>query len=230
MTTTLPQADHDRIEAAIATAELTTSGEIFCVLSRQSATYRETPIAWAAGAALVLPLVLLPFGLTPSHLPFFGGGWSAGHTAATEHTVTTALIAYAMIQALVFVVAALIVSLPGMRRLLTPASLKHERVHRAAMEQFLAKGLHQTAQRTGVLIYASLAEQRVEVIADEGIYAKVQSAVWDQAVADLTLALKAGQPADGFVAAIERCGVVLAKHFPPDEHNPNELPDKLVEL
>jgi putative membrane protein len=38
------------------------------------------------------------------------------------------------------------------------------------MEQFMSHGLHLTRNRTGVLIFAALAEHRVEVIADEGIY------------------------------------------------------------
>jgi putative membrane protein len=45
-------------------------------------------------------------------------------------------------------------------------------------------------------------------------------------------AIKAGRPGDGFVAAIEQCGAVLAQHFPvePGSVNPDELPDRLVEI
>ena len=42
--------------------------------------------------------------------------------------------------------------------------------------------------------------------------------------------LKEGRPGDGFVAAIWRCGAVLAEHFPPGALKRDELPDKLVEL
>jgi putative membrane protein len=56
--------------------------------------------------------------------------------------------------------------------------------------------------------------------------------VWDAAVASLVSALKDGRPGDGFVAAIEQCGAVLAQHFPaaPGSVNVDELPDKLVEI
>jgi len=45
-------------------------------------------------------------------------------------------------------------------------------------------------------------------------------------------AIKAGRASDGFVAAIEQCGAVLAQHFPaePGSVNPDELPDRLVEI
>jgi putative membrane protein len=54
--------------------------------------------------------------------------------------------------------------------------------------------------------------------------------VWDEAIAALIAGIKAGRPADGFVAAIERCGAVLAEHFPPGALNRDELPNKLVEI
>jgi len=81
-----------------------------------------------------------------------------------------------------------------------------------------------------VLIFASAAERYVEVVADAGINNKVSSDVWDTAVQALVSAVKDGRPGDSFVAAIERCGAVLAEHFPPGALKRDELPDKLVEI
>jgi putative membrane protein len=100
------------------------------------------------------------------------------------------------------------------------------------MEYFMAKDLHLTRERTGVLIFAALAEHRVEVIADEGVHAAAPSTVWDEVVADLVAGLKRGAVADGFVAAIDRgaTGAVLAAHVPPRPDDANELPDGLTVL
>ena len=98
------------------------------------------------------------------------------------------------------------------------------------MRQFFAQGLDQTENRTGVLIYASLAERYAEIVADAGIHAKVTPDVWDQAIAALVAGMREGRPGDGFVAAIERCGAVLAEHFPPGALNRDELPNRLVEI
>jgi len=228
----LTPAEHARINAAIAEAEARTSGEIFCILAREVSDYRETPLVWAAAAAFLLPLLLIPMGFEAAWfdwVPFFGG-WTAGHAGGQDYATTAALAAFAAVQALTFLAAALVVSLPGLRRALTPRALKRERVHKAALEQFLAKGLHVTAGRTGVLIFASVGDHVAEVIADEGIYAKVDAGVWREAIERLTGGLRAGKPADGFVAAIELCGAVLAEHFPPGSRNPNEIPDTLVEI
>ena len=105
---TLTPEDHQRINAAIARAETATSGEIFCVLSRQASEYRDTPLFWAAAASLVLPAMLIPLGFSPAWfdwVPGFGG-WTAGHAAAADTTGAFTLIAYAGVQAVTFLVPA----------------------------------------------------------------------------------------------------------------------------
>lgn len=230
MTTRMTPQDLDRIAGAVAEAEKTTAGEIFCVLAPEVSDYRETPLVWAAATALVLPAAALFAGFRPEMLTRLFGGWTIGHQAAQDGAILSALSTYIALQLAVFVVATLVVSIPAVRRALTPGSLKAARVRRAAMEQFLGHGLHVTRDRTGVLIFAALAEHRVEVIADEGIYAAAPNAVWDEVVADLTAGLKRGAIADGFVAAVGRAGAILAAHVPPRGDDRNELPDGLTIL
>jgi len=230
MATRMTPQDLDRIAGAVAQAEKTTAGEIFCVLAPEVSDYRETPLVWAAAAALVLPAGALFAGFRPEMLTRLFGGWTIGHQAALDGAILSALSTYIALQLVVFVAAALLVSIPPIRRALTPGSLKAARVRRAAMEQFLSHGLHVTRDRTGVLIFAALAEHRVEVIADEGIYAAAPNTVWDEVVADLVAGLKRGRVADGFVAAVVRTGDILAAHVPPRPDDRNELPDGLTIL
>ena len=98
------------------------------------------------------------------------------------------------------------------------------------MRQFFAQGLHQTENRTGVLIFASVAERYAEIVADTGINSKVTPAIWDNAINTLVNEIRNGRPGDGFVAAIEQCGAVLAQHFPPGALKRDELPNQLVEI
>lgn len=220
--------DHARISAAIAAAEASTSGEIFCVLTRRVSSYRDVSLGWAIAAALVLPLAMIPLGFDPAWIPGVAESWEAAHVAGRDLAVGQALAALVLLQSATFLIVLLIASLPGVRRLLTPAALRRRRTRRAALEQFLAHGLHQTEARTGVLIFAALDERRVEVIADEGIHAKVSEDVWIDAAAALTKGMGDGDAAGGFEAAIGLCGQVLAEHFPPGAINPNELSDRLV--
>ena len=83
---------------------------------------------------------------------------------------------------------------------------------------------------TGAVIFACAAEHYAEIVADAGINAKVTPEVWRKAIDVLTTAIKEGRPGDGFIAAIEQCGAVLAEHFPPGALDRDELPNKLVEI
>jgi len=217
-----------RIADAIRAAEARTSGEIFCVMARRVSAYRDISLGWAAAAALILPLGLIPLGLDPAWVPGLGSGWEAAHLASSDVVVSQALGAYALIQATVFLIVFLLTSIPGVSRFVTPRAVRRARVRKAALQQFLAHGLHVTEARTGVLIFAALGDHQVEVVADKGIHSKVDQSVWGDAVAVLAKGLRQDDPAGGFVAAIGLCGAVLAEHFPPALRNPNEVENKIV--
>ncbi|PTS81618.1 MULTISPECIES: TPM domain-containing protein [unclassified Caulobacter] len=222
--------DQARIAEAVEAAEKTTAGEIFCVLAPEVSENREVPLIWAAAAALILPAGGLLAGMRPDMLTRLFGGWTVGHASATDATILSTLSIYIGLQAAIFVLTTLLVSIPPVRRALTPRALKASAVRRAAMEQFLGQGLHLTRDRTGVLIFAALAERRVEVIADEGIYKAAPQTVWDEVRADLVAGLARGRIADGFVAAVTRTGQILSAHVPVRTGDRNELPDGLTIL
>ena len=227
----LSDQDLEAIAAAVRGAEARTRGEIYCIVTPASSHYAETPIAWAAAVALLAPALLLIAGVHVS-LPEFFDVWSADLVSqAVEMAVRRALIGTIALQAVLFLVTALVVELPPVHRALTPGRLKRHRVRRRAAEQFLAKNLHLTRERTGVLIFVSLDERMAELIADEGIAQHVEPHVWDKAMAALSEGLRRGEPAAGFAAAVGLCGDVLAEKFPvrPGD-NPNELRDAVVVL
>lgn len=221
------------VEAAVREAETRTTGEIYCVVADDSSDYHGTPIAWAAAIALLAPAVLLLAGVqvtAPDMLSL--GGWTADQVEEVgEATARAALFGALLLQAVLFVLTLAIVSIRPVRHALTPRGMKRDRVLKRAEEQFLAKNLQSTRERTGVLIYVSVAERMAELIADEAIHAQVAEGTWDQAMAALTDGLKRGEPAAGFTAAIGQCADVLAERFPGRVgDNPNELPDAVVVL
>ena len=217
-------ADRARIRDAVEAAEAKTAGEIFTVIAGASDDYRVIPILWATLAALLAPLLIL--------VGEWLAGWLSGEVWNADTMAPAGLPAgwvYAA-QLAVFILLAIVLSLPRIRPLVVPRSVKDERAHAVAVQQFLAHGLHLTEQRTGVLIFVSLAEHYAEIIADAAIAKKVDQAVWDGAMAALLAEIRAGRLADGLVAAVGRVGVVLAEHFPPRRRDENELSDDLVIL
>ena len=118
--------------------------------------------------------------------------------------------------------------LAPVERLLVGRHHLDQEVRARALRAFHEHGLHQTAEGTGVLIFASLAERRAVVLGDHGIHAKVGDGEWQATVDALVAGLKRGAPVDGFVEAIGRCGARLAEHFPSAGAGAgNELPDAI---
>lgn len=193
--------DHTRITQAIRAAEEKTCGEIVCVLARGSSAYVHVAALWAAGLALVAPWLLL---------------------LATQWSVQRILLC----QLGVFVIALLVLSLEPLRMRLVPRSVQRARAHREAMEQFFARGMTRTKAGCGVMIFVSLNEHYARIIADDGIAAKVRNEEWTEAVAALVEHMRRRDVANGFVAAIERCGAILAAKAPPTGER-DDLPDRL---
>lgn len=200
----LTSDDKQRIRDAIRAVEARTSGELVTVIAQESANYSHIPLLWAALVALLLPAPLLLTGLATAHI--FELQWGA------------------------FIAVALLLQIPPIKMAVAPARIKRAYAQRLAREQFFAQGLHRTRERSGVLIFVSLAEHYVEVIADEGINARLAPGVWEKAVADFVREVKAGRVAQGFLRAVEDCGETLIAHFPRVETDVNELPDHLIEL
>jgi putative membrane protein len=195
------QDDHDAIAAAIRAAEARSCGQIVCVLSHASSDYAYVPILWSTALALLAPWPLIY--LT--------------HLSAQKIYLW---------QLAVFVAAGLVLSWMPLRMALVPGLLRRTLAHRAALEQFVVRRIANTKNRCGVLIFVSLAERYARIIADEGVAEKVPNAEWQAAIDALTGHMRDGRIAAGFIAAIERCGAVLAAHAPPDG-SPNTLPDRL---
>jgi putative membrane protein len=202
----LTEQEKAQIAAAVTRAERRTSGELVTVIARRSDDYAVVPWMWATLLALMLPGLIELFRLpAPLASAYFS-------------------------QVMLFVAVLLLLQWEPLKLMLVPRALKQARARRMAREQFFTRNLHLTRERTGVLIFVSLAERHVEIIADEGINRSVPEGAWDGVVARFVERVKAGHTAEGFLETIEACGSYLAEHFPPRPDDTNELPDPLVEI
>ena len=221
----LAPEDRARIGAAVAAAEATTDGEIVAVVAGQSDAYHDVALHWAVLAMLFVVAVLAA---VPGHgatvLDPLSNGWEGGWSGGE---LLTALL---VVLALVFLAVHYLTKGIGVRMALTPGATRTRRVRARAVLLFRTAIEARTATATGVLLYLSLAERRAEIVADRAILSRVDAAEWGEAMAALIDALRDGRAGDGMVAAIERIGLVLARHFPHTGTDPNELPDGLIEL
>ena len=221
----LSEQDHQRVSAAISSAEKASDGEIVAVITDLSNPYHDVALHWSV---LVLIGVLAWAAACPSCLAWWFnavmGGWQV------EPTIRE-LLTFLMILAVVkFTAVLLILKYMPLRLALTPGATKTRRVRRRAISVFKAAAERRTLGRTGILIYLSMGEHRAEIVADEAIVKVTTPETWGEAMAALLVEVKAGRPADGMIAAIAQVGAVLAEHFPRSSTDTNEIPDKLIEL
>jgi putative membrane protein len=197
--------EQERIRQAVAAAEQQTAGEIVPMVVGASARYAEIEIA-GMGIGLVA-------GTVASFV--FQDPWAAIHSQLLWPLAGAA-------------VGSIVCAIPAVKRNLISQDRIIEAVHLRSLAAFTAQGLHYTKANTGILILASLLEHRVEVLADRGVNEKVVAGTWNEVVQILTAGLKSGTACDAFCKAIERCGEILAQHFPRPPDDRDELPNKLV--
>ena len=221
----MSEADHAKVSAAIAAAEGSSDGEIIAAATDLSDFYHDVALHWAV---LVLIATLAIFAAAPALLQYwfevFLSGWRP------EPTLGELLTLLLVLSVAKFTIALLLLKYMPLRLLLTPGATKSRRVRRRAISIFKAGAERRTVGRTGILIYLSMGEHRAEIVADEAITKVTTPETWGEAMEALLVEVKAGRPADGMVAAIERVGEVLKQHFPRSSGDTNEIPDKLIEL
>ena len=165
------------------------------MLAEQSADSGALPILLAALAALALPWLLVAFTALP-------------------------VLAILSWQVVVFLALALLLCLPRVRVALIPRRARRAMAFRVATEQFFTRAISRKRDRSGILIFVSLAEHYARIIADDGIAARVPQSHWQGAVDALIAHAREGRIADGFIAAIEMCGSRARRAFPEDRWQP----------
>lgn len=185
---------------AIAAIEATSAIEVVVALRRTSATYRHAN-------AIVGVLVAL-------------AGLATMLFSAHEFSIAAILVDPFVVGA---IAAGLVELAPAIKRVLTPAAVRDREVRRAARATFVERGVHNTRDRSGVLLYISWLEQRVAVIADSGL----DHLLTADALATLERALTAAIPRGGAAVAqeLETAMATLAPGMPRRPDDRNELAD-----
>lgn len=221
----LSQQDHERVTAAVAKAEQVSDGEVVTIVAPRSDAYHDVALHYAVLAMLIVPamLALLPKAWIDRAATLLLG-WNG------EFDRRALMLVLFVLLTLAFLIVRLILAWMPLRMALTPGRTRTRRVHRRAVELFRTSCELKTRGRTGILIYVSLLERRAEIVADKAIADQVEPETWGEAMAVLVDELKAGQPGVGMAKAVEQVGEVLKRILPPKPTNPDELPNRLIEL
>lgn len=194
--------DLDRLETAIGDAERKTEGEIAMVITQRSSA------GWHHGW-----LIAGRFGLLVAVICL----------ALTYHSDWGITFDYALATAVGVGAFVLVLGWWLIRRARSAAS---KQVWNKALERFAR--LQPTRGKTGVLLYVSLEERQVAVVADVAIAGKLAADYWDGPRDRMIGGFRSGRPTDAMIEAVQEIGVRLAEHFPRRADDTNELPNRPV--
>jgi len=195
----------DRLEKMVEEFESNTSVELVLVLARRSERYRDIPYKAGCGLALVVlaALVYLPVSFRADFLILdavlaFAVGYLVGRTS------------------------------PFLSRILTGERRRAAAVRRAAESAFVSQGVALTCERTGLLVYLSHQERRVEILWDAGIEKCVPAPDWNaarRAAAEVDVF-------EGFPDSLQRfltlLNAPLARHLPRAADDVDEISNRPV--
>jgi uncharacterized membrane protein len=97
-----------------------------------------------------------------------------------------------------------------------------------AVEVFSQLQVWDTEQNNGVLIYLLLADHDFEILADRGIHQHVGAQGWTRISHEMEALFKQGQFETGVLHGIAQISMLLARHYPANATNHNELPNAPV--
>lgn len=214
MAIVLSGEDRDRIQAAVKSAETRTSGEIVACLMSQSDRYG---VAYLRAAVLCASIAALSILVVQR----VNDGWSLGWLYGPE-----AIVALAVLTGLLGAAAAEV--WPAFRRAMTGRARLRRMTRLQAYRTFVDESVFATENRTGILLFVSEFERRVEVLADAGINEVVAPEAWHEVVDLLVSRLREGRVVEGFEHAIRRFGAILREQgLEVKPRDPDELPNEL---
>ena len=217
----LTSDEKKRIGDAVAAAEVNTGGEIVTAVIPESDDYAFRELLFGIGAG-ILAFIILALFIGPFN----------GLLDRLFWTESTTLLPLAMgtISLLTGAVFYFLFQFPALDRFIVGRRTMAEAVKNRALRHFVESAAYDTVDRTGVLLFISVLERRVELIADKGINTKVGPDTWYRIVSSLVRGIGEKRTADAIVIAVGEIGMVLAEHVPPRPDDENELSDGPTEL
>jgi len=184
--------DHQRIRDSASAVEHRTGAKMAVVITRISDRYSLFTIGGAALAALVAG------GLAISASPALSG---------------RKLI---FIELCVLVATIVILDILPIRLALVPHRIKRAHARSLAHREFAAHQIGHGKEHRRILIFVSLGERYVEILADHATHALAPTGAWTKMVDDLAASIASGQIADGIIGAVGACDAVLPSKSPQE--------------
>lgn len=207
----LTEEEQQKITETVQKMEKKTSGEIVPMVVSASGDY---PLASVVCGAFFS----LPFSLLFTH-------WVGERLWLGPQNMYLFLVIFLFLFTAIFFCATRMSSL---KSFFLSTKQVEKAVQESALAAFYSEKLYKTAQENGILIYVSLYERKVWILADHGINEKIEQTVWDSIVVELALGIKEGNCCEAICSAVEGVGNILKEHFPYQKDDEDELHNLII--
>ncbi len=226
LTAHITEQEKGDIVSAVKKAESMTSGEIVPMIVSASSPYVAagflSSLTLAICASSVATVLLAQWNACILHLPHF-------LLYPADGRLTGFFLFLALFFPAFLIASFLVREMPALKKFFLPRDEMTEQVAETAYTAFHRHGLSRTRDHNGILIFVSLFERQVRIIADRAIDERIGSDTWQEIADTLARGIRGGALAGSVRSAVERCGEELAKHFPSRPDDTNELEDLIVE-
>jgi len=199
--------EKEKIKIADTTCDVEsrTIGEVAVMVVDSSDQYADAEIAGGILLGSLLSLII-------ANLFFYSSLWS-----------------YIPLSILLFFPSRLIFKkIPSLKTAFIGLKRAEETVREEAIRAFYEKGLYKTKKNTGVLFFLSLLERKVWILADKGIYEKIEQETLNKFAITVSQGIREGRACDALCKAIKEAGDVLAIHFPMAAGDTDELSNHVI--
>jgi putative membrane protein len=214
----LSKDEMKKIGSAVKKAESKTSGEIATAMIKESYDYAIYELMFAVIIGF-LYFVIMMF--------FVGNIETFLQEKFWDYSVNYLIMFYGCSSFIIITIFYFIGNISSIDRLIVPKKIRNQKVKERATRYFMESGVYNTKDRTGILIFISIMERRVELLADSGISEKIPKEKWQNIVDNIIKGIKQKDIVTHLTESINECGELLAGHFPIQSDDKNELTDDI---
>ncbi len=217
----LTNDDMEHIREAVKKAEQKTSGEIALAVTGESHDYAfyELIVSVVFGALVFLIMLF-----------FYNPVISLIDTLFWDTAGWQVIGLYGFCAFIAIAAAYLLTNISAVDRIIIPRKVRQTAVYQRALRHFVESGIYATKDHNGMLLFISLMEHEVCIVADKGILEKIAQNDLDALAQELADGIRRKELAESLLSCVSSCGDILETHFPVKKDDINELPDGLIIL
>ena len=192
------ESEVSKVEVAVGEAEKVTKAEIVPVVSRKATSPQRTDLNRLGAILQVL---------------FYGLLVAVVVTGDQSNLVIVAVIG---------------IWLAKIRTQVIKNKYLDDLVWQRAVREFQESKMYKTVNQTGVMIFLSLEDKKVVILADPRVDEKVPKGTWDQLSNHMVEEISKNGVPKAFVSTIQELSCILAGAVPKENDLVDELPNQLV--